>query len=265
MLIDTHCHINMMVKKEFETDLSPHELTLAKPIIDEAHASEVNTIINVGTSLIESQNSVLLAQTFKSVYATIGIHPNDCTATWKKDFDELKKMITHDKVVGVGECGIDMHYQGYDLKRQDYAFRAHLELALEHHKAVVVHSRDAAQETLRILDDYNRDLKRVVLHCFSYNLEIAEQVIRWGFKIGIDAPITYTKNNELRSIVASVRLEDIVLETDAPFLPIQEMRGKQNAPKYIKTIAEYIATLKKEEFDTVARITTNNARELFNL
>lgn len=265
MLVDTHCHINMMVKKEFDVALTNHELSLSKPIIADAHEWGVDIIINVGTSLVESQNSVLLAETFKNVYATIGIHPNDCTTSWKNDFAELKKLISSDKVVGVGECGIDMHYDGYDFKRQESAFKAHIELALEHNKALVVHSRDAYDETLRILDDYHKDIKHAVLHCFSYDLAFAQQVITWGFKIGIDAPITYTKNDGLRHVVTQVRLEDIVLETDAPFLPIQEMRGKQNAPKYIKTIAEYIAKLKNEDFEKVSRITTHNARELFNI
>lgn len=265
MLVDTHCHINMMVKKKFDTPLTNHEVAIAKPIVDEAVDWGVTKIVNVGTSLVESKNCILLADTYPGIYATIGIHPNDCTSTWKQDFKELKKLVIHEKVVGVGECGIDLHYEGYDLNRQYDAFKAHIELALEHNKALVIHSRDAYDETLKILDEYYKDIKRAVMHCFSYDLPFAKQVIDWGFKIGIDGPITYPKNDELRNVVLNVKLEDIVLETDAPFLPVQEMRGKQNAPKYIKTIAEYIAQLKNEDFDKVARITTHNAKALFSL
>ena len=196
-MIDTHCHINMMVKKEFDVPLTSNELADAKKIIEQAAASDVTQIVNVGTSLIESKNCITLAEKYDALYATIGIHPNDCTREWNKDFLELKKLISHEKVVGVGECGIDMHYKGYDLKRQNDAFKAQIELALEHDKALVVHSRDSYDETLRALEEYSGEIKRAVIHCFSYDLPFAQTVIEWGFKIGIDGPITYTKNDIL--------------------------------------------------------------------
>ena len=268
MLIDTHCHINMMVKKTFDILLKQDELVQAKNIIHDAHKNGIKTIINVGTSIIESKNCIALAKMYDTVFATIGIHPNDCNESWRSDIGALKKLLMHkkeNKIVGIGECGIDLHYPNYNLPRQEDVFKAHIELALEHDLALVVHSRDAADETLKIIDTYKKDIKQGTMHCFSYDNAIAQDVINMGLMLGIDAPITYPKNNELRNLVTTVDLKHIVLETDAPFLPPQEIRGKQNHPKYIKTIAEFIAQLRNQSFEDIAQQTTNNAQMLFGL
>ena len=265
MLVDTHCHINMMVKKKFDIALTPQELLAAQPIVDEAAAWGVTTLINVGTSLAESQNCVSLANAFKRVYATVGIHPNDCTEQWRKDFEEIKKLLSHKKVVGIGECGIDRHYPDHNLTRQYDAFKAHIELALEHNLALVVHSRDAYDETLRVIEEYRNDIERAVMHCFSYDQQFADLVISWGFKIGLGGTITYPRNEELRAVARSVDLSTIVLETDAPFLPVQSMRGQKNSPKYIKTIAEYLAQVRSESFEKISNQTTKNAMTLFSV
>jgi TatD DNase family protein len=267
MLIDTHCHINMMVKNTFDTPLEKSDLPKAQTIIEQAHAAGVSVIINVGTRSVENANCVLLAQTFSSVFATVGIHPND-SDSWQEDFELLKKWVQkkeENKIVGIGECGMDMHYPDYNLNRQRDAFKAQIELALEHNLALVVHSRDAYDETLRILEEYKNNLSRATMHCFSYDQAFAKTVTDWDFMLGIGGTITYPKNNELRTIVASANLKNIVLETDAPFLPPQVIRGKQNHPQYIRNIAEYIAQLRGESFETIAQQTTQNALQLFNL
>jgi len=267
-LIDTHCHLNIMVKEEFDTPLFPAQVSAAQAIIGDAIRNHVTTIINVGTSLAESINSVTLAQQYKQVFATIGIHPTDCTSQWQPDLQKLQALLIDrhkNKIVGIGECGIDLYHPGHNLQRQTDAFKAHIELALEYNLALVIHSRNAAQETLKIIDSYKRDIKRATMHCFSYDQSIANDIIAMGYMIGIDAPITYKKNEELRTIAATVPLEYIVLETDAPFLPPQEIRGQQNHPKYIKTIAQFIAELRNTTLEHIAAQTTINARALFNL
>lgn len=268
MFIDTHCHINMMIKKNFDQPINTHELESAQLYIEQAHKAGVSFIINVGTSVIESQNCISLAKHYKNLFATVGIHPNDCTQEWKKDFNTIKEMVKDkeiNKIVGIGECGIDLHYPNSDFKRQKDAFKAHIELALENNLALVIHSRDAYDETLSILGEFHADIKRATIHCFSYDLPFAQKVISWGFYIGIDAPITYPKNETLRSVVSSVGLDHSVLETDAPFLPPQHLRGKQNHPYHIKTIADYIANLLNVSFEQVASKTTNNALALFDI
>ena len=267
MLIDTHCHINMMVKDSFDTPMQTSDLSKAEVIIREAHAARVSLIINVGTRKIENQNCILLAQTFNSVFATVGIHPND-SDTWQEDLELIKKWLQNkkeNKIVGIGECGIDMHYPNYNLNRQRDAFKAQIELALEHDLALIIHSRDAYDETLKILEEYKNNISRATMHCFSYDQAFANIVTNWGFVLGIGGTVTYPKNNELRNVVANCDLKNIVLETDAPFLPPQAIRGKQNHPKEIATIAHYIAELRGENFETIEQQTTENALNLFNL
>jgi len=267
MLIDTHCHINMMVKSTFDTPLQQSDLPQAKMIIEQAQKENVTTIINVGTRKIENQNCILLARTFDPVFATVGIHPND-SDTWQEDFVLLKKWtqnIVENKIVGIGECGIDMHYPDYNLSRQRNAFKAQIELSLEHDLALIVHSRDAYDETLKVLEEYKNNLSRATMHCFAYDQAFADVVTSWGFVLGIGGPVTYPKNEVLRTIVKNSDLKNIVLETDAPFLPPQAIRGKQNHPKEIATIAKYIAELRGETFETIAEITTHNALKLFGL
>jgi len=267
MLIDTHCHINMMVKNSFDTPLETSDIPKAEAIIEQAQAADVSLIINVGTRSIENANCVLLAQKFESVFATVGIHPND-SDTWQEDFALLKKWVQkkeENKIVGIGECGMDMHYPDYNLARQRDAFKAQIELALENDLALVVHSRDAYDETLRILEEYRHNITRATMHCFSYDQAFADTVTHWDFVLGIGGTVTYPKNNDLRAIVQKINLKHIVLETDAPFLPPQIMRGKQNHPQYIQEVAEYIAQLRGESFDIIAEHTTRNALALFKL
>lgn len=268
MLIDTHCHINMMIKEKFDHLLTPQELLQVKNIIQTAAHHGVHYIINVGTSLIESQNCIKLAQENDAIYATVGIHPNDCTDLWKKDITEIKKLLSHKKkykIVGIGEVGLDMHYPDYNIARQQDAFKAQINLALEHDLALVVHTRDAADETLTVLEEYKNNISRGIIHCFSENLSFAQQVIAWGFVIGIGGAVTYPKNNTLRTVVSSVSTESLVLETDAPFLPIQSMRGKMNSPANILDIAQYIAQLKNLPLEKIAHDTTKNAVRIFDL
>jgi TatD DNase family protein len=267
MLVDTHCHINMMVKSTFDTPLLPSDLPQAEIIIQQAQHNNVSLIINVGTRKVENQNCILLAQTFDAVFATVGIHPND-SDTWQEDFELMKRWtqnLEQNKIVGIGECGIDMHYPDYDLNRQRDAFKAQIELALEHDLALVVHSRDAYDETLRILEEYKNNITRATMHCFSYDTAFAQTVTDWNFVLGIGGTVTYPKNEELRTIVKNTALKNIVLETDAPFLPPQVIRGKQNHPKEITTIAKYIAQLRDESFETIAAETTKNALHLFGI
>jgi len=268
MLIDTHGHINMMVKKKFDCPLDEEQFKNALSIVGESADAGVNIIINVGTSLIESKNCIALAKQSPNVYATVGIHPNDCTPAWQKNLEELKVLVKDkrtNKIVGIGECGLDKHYPNFNLPRQIDAFQAQIELALEHDLALVVHTRDASQETLRVIEPYRNDIERGIIHCFSEGMDFAIQVIEWGFILGIGGTITYPKNDILREVVKSISLDDFILETDAPFLPIQAMRGKKNHPKYIKEIAEFIAATRMEPFKTIAEHTTTNAKRVFNI
>lgn len=268
MLVDTHCHINMMVKKTFDTILTHEEIKAAGDVVKHAHSKNVNFIINVGTSLIESKNCITLAHEYKPILAVIGIHPNDLTQNWKTDLKELQVLLAHkqdNKIVGIGECGLDFHYPEFKIQQQKDALKAQIELALENDLGLVVHTRDAGDETLRVLEEFKGQITKGIIHCFSEDINFAKTVIEWGFAIGIGGIITYPKNNYLRDIVSTVSLQSIVLETDAPFLPIQSMRGKQNHPHYIFDIAQYIAQLRNETLDEVTNQTSANASRIFDI
>ena len=268
MLIDTHCHLNTIVKNEFDAPLPENFSELTQPYLDEARLHQVTRIINVGTSLIESINCVLLAKTFKNIWATLGTHPNDLTADWKSDIAAYKKILQSfdkERIVGIGEIGLDYHYPDFDKQRQHDGFRAQIELALEHDLPIVIHTRDAADETLHVIEEYKQNNIRGIIHCFSENAAFAHHARELGFLLGIGGPLTYPKNQYLRDIFIETPLTSIVLETDAPFLPPQYMRGKKNSPAQIAYIAQYLADLKGISLEEVARITTQNAMTLFRI
>jgi TatD DNase family protein len=270
MLIDTHCHLNMMVKKEFDRPLTAEEIAACKNIIDDAQKHTVHYIINIGTSLSESINCTKIAQYYNNVYATVGIHPNDATAEWKKDLAEIVKLLQKDivstkKIKGIGEAGLDYHYPEYNKQRQHDVFKAQIELALTYDLALVVHTRDARDETLEQLLMYKNDPLRGIIHCFSEDAAFMRELKHLNFFMGIGGTITYPKNEILREAVRDIPLEKIVLETDAPFLPPQYMRGKQNNPAQIMIIADYLAQLLKTDVAHVAAITSQNAITLFRL
>lgn len=265
-LIDTHCHLDAMVKPTFNKPLQPNEYEQVRAIVGQAAEAGITKILNVGTSLIESENSINLAARNKDVFASIGIHPNDLTDAWKEDLKKLASYLSRKeelKILAIGECGMDKHYPGYNIDRQQDAFKAQIELALEHDLALVVHTRDAPEETLHCLEQYRNQGLRGTIHCFSEDLSFAQAAISWGFVLGIGGTVTYPKNTVLRSVVRAVGLDNIILETDAPFLPPQIIRGKQNHPKYIRTIADYIAEMLTVSFDTVAVTTTQKALNIF--
>lgn len=268
MLVDTHCHINMMVKKEFDVPLTKENIEQARTIVDDALRLNVNRIINVGTSLVESKNCIQLAQAYAQLYASVGIHPNDCTDTWRQDLKDIEKFlgnIKNNKIVAIGEIGFDKHYPGYNLKRQMDAFKAQVELALKYNLPIIIHTREASQETLMALEEFKSAPLYGVIHCFSEDLDFAYEVIKHNFLIGVGGPLTYPNNETLRHVCRNISLEKIVLETDAPFLPPQIIRGKPNSPQYVQAVAQFLADMLEKPFEEIAKQTTHNAKTLFKL
>lgn len=267
-LIDTHCHLNMLVQEQENTPITLEQIKLAQVYLHNAHTSNVNTVINIGTTVVESENSVKLAQHYDNVFATVGIYPTELGKDWRADFEKIKVLAQEkekNKIVGIGEVGIDMYRPGYNFERQRDGFRAQIEMALAHDLALVVHSRAAEQETLAVIDEFKNDLKRVVMHCFSYGIDIAQELASRGFYLGIGGVLTYKNGKLLRDVVATTPLEYLVLETDAPYLSPEPKRGTRNEPAHIAIIAQYLAQLKNVSLENVAQITTQNAQTLFKL
>lgn len=275
MLIDTHCHINILAhlytqgKAIFDVPLTTDDLVAAQQITKEALDAGIAYIINVGTSVIESHNCILIAQNCVNNFAVVGIHPNDCTSTWTKDIKVIEQQLQNkekNKIVGIGECGLDYHYPDHNKKRQRDAFKTHIELALENNLPLVIHTRDAGDETLECLEEFKNEPLKGVFHCFSENQTFADYAInKLQFLLGIGGAVTYPNNNNLRKIVSTFGLNHLILETDAPYLAPQIVRGQRNHPKYIRAIAQYISTFLHQDIDIIASKTTKNAMHLFNL
>ena len=268
MLTDTHCHLNIITKEKFDVLLDDREYANMIPIIAAASQKQVTKIINVGTSLIESLNCIEIAKRFSNIWAIVGIHPNDLTDDWLTDLNKLKPFLDqkqNHKIIGIGECGLDFYYEGYNFNRQRDGFRAQIDLALNYNLPLSIHTRVAPQETLKIIEEYVKNGITGVIHCFSEDLSFAQQVIDWGFVLGIGGTITYPKNEHLRQVVQKISLDKIVLETDSPFLPIQSRRGKINYPEYIYDISEYISLLKSCSQEQVMLATNANIKKIFQI
>jgi TatD DNase family protein len=266
MFFDTHCHLDMMVLKKEDELLGDEHFVALDQIVSTINNTNICGMISVGASVVGTQNSIVLAQRYKNVFATVGIHPCDCGSEWRKDlgqFDFLLKEADRHKIVAIGEAGLDFFHHPFDKDIQKAAFKEHIELALKYNLPLVIHSREASDETMTILQEYINDGLRGVLHCFSHQSYVAEQFISWGFFLGVGGYVTYPKNNELRAMIENIPFNQLLLETDAPFLPPQQFRGKKNSPSYILLFASVIADIKKVSCQTLAQETTANAWRLF--
>jgi TatD DNase family protein len=260
----------MMTNKSENTPLSQQDLEKIKEIVKQTQIANVGLIVNVGTTMPEILNSIKIAQACKSVFVAAGIHPCECFSYtgWKGQISGLEALVKNheqSKIVAIGEIGFDFYHEPFDKAAQEDAFRMQIELALEYKLPIIVHVRNAADELLHVLSDYVKNGLRGVIHCFSQKQDFADQVLEWGFYIGIDGHITYPKNTELRDVIKSVPLDRLLLETDAPFLPPQQFRGKQCHPAFIPLIAEFIADLRNISLQEVEDTTTQNAIKLFSL
>ncbi|MBD3231875.1 YchF/TatD family DNA exonuclease [Candidatus Dependentiae bacterium] len=267
MYIDTHCHLNMLVDKQPNQILNPNDFLIIKQIIDSARKVDVKQLITIGTSTDESLNSINIAKKNHNVFCAVGLHPCDCGINWQKDFEKIKQMIQNkkeNKIVAIGETGLDFFHMPFDKGRQIYALRSHIELSIEHQLPIIIHVRDAAKDLLRVLKDYKNKIKGVV-HCFSQDLNFAKAILELKLFLGIGAIITYPKNDSLRTTINQIPIENILLETDSPFLPPQNLRGKQNLPEYIPIIAEKLAEIKNTSTSKIEKITTLNAQKLFKI
>src|SRR3989339_631849 len=244
-MIDTHCHL---LDESFNSD--------RKEVIERAFAEGITKIIEISVEPSLWQGSLDLCRRYNNIFCTFGIHPHDA-----EKYVDYTHLLKDEKVVAVGEFGLDYHRNNVDKKIQAEVFEKQLDIAKKINKPVIIHSREAEVDSYKILSQYKN--LRGVVHCFSSTLEYAEKFLALGYYLGIDCPVTYPKADNLRDVVKNVPLEKILLETDAPYLPPQKFRGKRNEPSYIKFIAEEIAKIKNLSIDEVSKITDNNAEVLF--
>jgi TatD DNase family protein len=257
-LIDTHVHLDM---SHFDDD--------REEVIARAKAAGVSPLITIGVTLETSRAAVQLADAHGEVYAAVGIHPHDAR-NWDRETPfVLRDIAAHPKVVAIGEIGLDYYrdFSPRDVQRR--VFRQQLDLAGELGKPVIVHDREAHDDTLRILEAWTGErttnASLGTLHCFSGDRRMAEQVIALGFYLGFDGPVTYKNARGLREMIGNLPVERLLVETDAPFLAPHPYRGKRNEPAYVPLIAEAIAAARGMAITALAEQMTANACSLFRL
>ncbi|HLE41655.1 MAG TPA: TatD family hydrolase [Nitrospirota bacterium] len=254
MLIDTHAHLEM---REFSDDRDD--------VIQRAREAGVEYIVTIGTTVESSRDAVMLADKYDFIYAAVGIHPHEVKDILHPAYEILRHFAQHKKVVAYGEVGLDYHYEHSPRTDQKRKFRDMLREARELGLPVIIHDRDAHEDTLQILsEEWSPDLGGV-MHCFSGDTEMANKVIEMGLSISVAGPITFPKAESLREVVRQIPIEHLLIETDSPYLAPQAVRGKRNEPAYVRHTAAAIAAIKGLSFDDVARITSFNAMQLFGI
>ena len=248
MFIDTHCHLSIkdyddidkIIKEDFE---------------------KVDKIIISGCDKESVFESIEIANRYENIYVTIGFHPDQVDKINDKDLENLEKLLKNEKVVGIGEIGLDYHYDSSKKNEQIKLFEKQLELAVKYELPVVIHSRDATMDTINTLKKYRVN---GIIHAFSGSLETAQIYIKMGFLLGIGGVVTF-KNSKLFEVIENIGVNNLVLETDSPYLTPHPYRGKQNSSKYIPVIAERISEITNISLEDVGNITSNNACSLFDL
>lgn len=253
-LIDTHCHLDM---KAYDKDLDS--------VLARASETGVKTIITIGIDVPSSIEAVRLAENYSQVYAAVGIHPHDVANAVEDDFHTLARLAKHDKVIGYGEIGLDYAKQYSPEDLQKNVFSKQLELAKELGLPVIIHDRDAHEDTLRLLRKHAPFPSGGVMHCFSGDTALANSLMELGFFISIPGIVTFKNAHYLHQVAATLPLQSMLIETDGPFLAPVPYRGKRNEPSYIIHTAERIAQLAGVSLDTVVAATTKNAQTLFKL
>ena len=222
-------------------------------------------IVNVGASLTSTENTVKLAHEYDHVYAAAGVHPSDCEDLTEDDIKWLKGLCLDPRVVAIGEIGLDYHYDEPAKEVQKKWFVRQLRLAKEVSLPIIVHSRDAAADTLEILSRDEFKGMRGIIHCFSYSLELAREYVKMGYHIGIGGVVTFKNGRKLQEIAGSIPLENIVVETDCPYLAPEPYRGRRNSSAYLTYIIDRIASLRNTEYEEIERATYENAAALFGV
>jgi len=252
MFIDTHCHLDF---PEFNPDRNE--------VIRRAKEQGINHIINIGSSLEGSKKSLELSQQYDFIWATVGLHPHEADRFDEKTQDALEELAKKDKVVAIGEIGLD-YYKNYSkAENQKPLFISLVKLAKDLGLPVVIHNRQAQDDTLKILKEAMP--QKAVVHCFSGDEMFLKECLDLGFFISFTCNITYKKADNLKKLVKITPLNRLLLETDAPFLPPEGFRGRRNEPLYVKYLAQEIATIKELSIDEVAAVTTDNAKQFFNI
>jgi TatD DNase family protein len=252
MLVDTHVHLN---SKKFKDDLPQ--------VISRAHEAGVELMIVVGFDHETNLKAIELAEKYPFIYATVGFHPTDARHVKESDYEILTKQLQHEKVVGVGECGLDFYWDKEYIEKQIEVFKKQIELSIKFDKPLIIHMRDASEATYNVLSDY-KNLKGI-MHCYSGSSEMVEMFLKLGLHISLGGPVTFKNGRVPKEVAKIVPIDKLLIETDSPYLSPHPFRGKTNEPARVKLVAEEIAYLRDISYTELAKKTTKNAYKLFKI
>lgn len=254
MIFDTHAH--------YDDDAFDEDRDI---LLSELREQNVEYIVNVGASMASSQRSVALAEKYPFVYAAVGVHPDEVGELDQEKFLQLKAMAAHEKVKAIGEIGLDYYWDKEKHDLQKHWFMRQMELAHEVKLPIIVHSREAAKDTLDMVIAAKPLELKGIIHCYSYSVEQAREYLNMGYYLGIGGVLTFKNAKKLKEVADYAPLSQIVLETDCPYLAPVPYRGKRNNSSMIAYVAEELAAIKKVPVEEVLRITNENGRKLYHI
>jgi len=255
MIVDSHCHCDMLDLERLGMDLTE--------VMATAKAAGVERILTIGVDLEHARRVIAIAEQFDGVYASVGLHPSETVAQEPEETDFMP-LASHPKVVAIGEMGLDYYYNESGLEHQQLRFRRQIRLAHQVRKPIIIHTRDAKEDTLTIMREEKAAEVGGVMHCFTEDYAMAKQAMDLGFYISFSGIVTFKNAKNVQEVAKKVPLEKMLIETDAPYLTPVPLRGKPNQPAHVKCVAEYLAELKQVPLAEVCRVTSDNACRLFS-
>jgi len=255
MLIDSHCHLDRIDLSPYDNDFSKFMLT-----VDQA---EIEHMLCISIDLENYTNMRAMVDTYDDITVTVGVHPNEREGL-EPTVDTLLELADDPKVIGIGETGLDYFRSEGDVDWQRDRFRTHIRAAIETNKPIIVHARDAKEDTLKILKEENAQQVGGILHCFTEDWDMAEQAIDLGFYISFSGIVTFKNAPSVQEVATKISSDQFLIETDSPYLAPVPYRGKTNYPTYVGKVAEKIAELRDQSLQEVAQLSRNNFYRLFS-
>ena len=253
-IFDTHAHYD---DEAFDED--------REKLLREVHEAGIDRIVDIACSMETSRKMPEFIGRYDFMYGTVGVHPDDIEFLTNEDMDELKSLSAEDKIIAIGEIGLDYHYDGIDKELQKRWFAAQLNLARELNLPISIHSRDAAKDTLDVMREEHAESIGGVMHCFGYGVEMAREFLEMGYYIGVGGVVTFKNGKKLKEVVDYTPLDRIVLETDCPYLSPVPFRGKRNNSGNLTYVAEAIAEIKGISVSEVCEVTYRNAHNMYRM
>lgn len=254
MIFESHAHYE---DERFNED--------RKELLESFPSKGIGYVVNVASSLATIDKTLELMKEYDFIYGTVGVHPEECATLQESDMEHFKELCKDPKVVAIGEIGLDYYWNEPEAEIQKKWFIRQLQLAKEVKLPVIIHSRDAAKDTMDIMKEYHAEEVGGVVHCFSYSVEMAQEFIKMGFYIGVGGVVTFKNGKKLKEVVEHIPLERILIETDCPYMAPVPHRGERNSSLNLKYIAEEIARIKHVSYETVVDVTRENAKRMYQI